>query len=68
MHVEVIEKDKVITQGEVIKVIKSESVNSKKAVSELEIKTDKGKIVKILLDKGLQLRIGATFKMDVEKR
>lgn len=62
MRVEVLEKDKVITRGEVVKVIRSQSIESIKATSELEIKTDEGKIITIVLDKGLQLRIGATFK------
>lgn len=58
---EVIEKDKVITRGEVVKVIRSQPIDNKKSVSEIEIKTDEGKIVIIPLGKGLQLRIGATL-------
>lgn len=61
MHVEVIEKDKVITRGEVIKVIKSQLIDNKNSVSEIEIKTDEGKIVTVALDKGLQLKIGTSL-------
>lgn len=62
LYIEVIEKDKIIIQGRMIKITKDQFTDNKKSISEIEIMTNEDKIVKIMLNKGIRLKIGGNLK------